>query len=368
MAFTPGLELSRRFFHDRIEPLLARLAPRLAYGAALIGDGSEVLGFDTPISTDHNWGPRVQIFVRAEDFAETASTVIPTLDQLLPREFMGWPVNFRCDRRPTGVDLEAGAAGSPAHGVEMHTLAGWTARRLGAALDGTAALELLDWLSIPEPILLFTVRGAVFRDDLGELAALRDQLAWFPRDVWLFKLASQWARIAEEIAFVGRAGDVGDDLGSRVIAARLVHEAMRLAFLIERRYAPYAKWFGHAFTRLDCAPALQPELVGVVEAANWTSREAALGRALMLLTDLQRRAGVTAGIEPAVAPYYNRQYRVVNAGEIALAIFEAIGDPVIRALPRTGAVDQFVDSTPVLTNAMRTRTIAAVVFGGAHPT
>lgn len=362
MAFIPGLELSRRFFHDCVEPQLARLAPGLAYGAALIGDGSEVLGFDTEMSTDHDWGPRVQIFLQADDFANTASSVIPTFELLLPRSFLGWPVDFRCERRLTGVDLATGAAGSPAHGVEIHTLAGWTTRRLGAALPGTTAVEPLDWLSIPEPILLSTVRGGVFRDDLGELAALRDQLAWFPRDVWLFKLASQWARIAEEIAFVGRAGDVGDDLGSRLIAARLVHDAMRLAFLIERRYAPYAKWFGHAFARLDCAPALQPELAAVLQAVGWTAREAALGRALLLLADMQRRTGIAADIAPIVASYYDRPYRVVNADEIASALFETISDPAIRVLPRTGAVDQFVDSTPVLTNAIRTRTIAAAVL------
>ncbi|TBG07147.1 DUF4037 domain-containing protein [Rhizobium leguminosarum] len=47
-----------------------------------------------------------------------------------------------------------------------------------------------------------------------------------------------WNRIAEERAYVGRAGDVGDELGSRIIAARMVGNIMRLAMLIERRYAP----------------------------------------------------------------------------------------------------------------------------------
>ena len=33
---------------------------------------------------------------------------------------------------------------------------------------------------------------------------------------------------------------------------------MRLAFLMERQYAPYAKWLGPAFARLACAPRLTP--------------------------------------------------------------------------------------------------------------
>ena len=63
MRFVPGVELSRRYFHDVVEPVLAREFPDLRYSAALIGYGSEVLGFDTPMSTDHNWGPRVLLFL-----------------------------------------------------------------------------------------------------------------------------------------------------------------------------------------------------------------------------------------------------------------------------------------------------------------
>ena len=85
-------------------------------------------------------------------------------------------------------------------------------------------------------------------------------LAYFPRDVWLYKIACQWRRIAEEQAFVGRAGIAGDELGSRVIAGRLVRDVMRMAFLLERRYAPYSKWFGSAFARLPVAASLAPTM------------------------------------------------------------------------------------------------------------
>ncbi len=45
--FIPGLELSRLFYWEVVRPLMDRHYPGLPHAAALIGLGSEVLGFDT---------------------------------------------------------------------------------------------------------------------------------------------------------------------------------------------------------------------------------------------------------------------------------------------------------------------------------
>ncbi|GHO62603.1 hypothetical protein KSC_014950 [Ktedonobacter sp. SOSP1-52] len=60
--FIPGVELSRRFYEEIVHPLLVEAYPELAYAAALIGPGSEVLGFDSEMSMDHDWGPRLFIY------------------------------------------------------------------------------------------------------------------------------------------------------------------------------------------------------------------------------------------------------------------------------------------------------------------
>ena len=46
-SFVPGLELARDFYRLAIRPILARDFPGLAHSAALIGEGSDVLGFDS---------------------------------------------------------------------------------------------------------------------------------------------------------------------------------------------------------------------------------------------------------------------------------------------------------------------------------
>lgn len=63
-VFVSGLELSRRFFHEAVRPLVTSVFPDLRYAAALLGQGSEVLGFDNELSVDHDWGPRVFILLQ----------------------------------------------------------------------------------------------------------------------------------------------------------------------------------------------------------------------------------------------------------------------------------------------------------------
>lgn len=90
VAFIPGMELARDFFEDIVEPLLPGA---LALSAGLIGPGSEVLGFDSEMSTNHDWGPRVMIFLSASDHGR-AERIAEVLRRDLPREFRGYPTNF----------------------------------------------------------------------------------------------------------------------------------------------------------------------------------------------------------------------------------------------------------------------------------
>ena len=164
-----------------------------------------------------------------------------TIEAGLPDTFRGWPTRFGWDDVPVS------------HHVDVVPLGEWLERR--ARLR--SAWRRLDarWLATPQQALLELTAGSVFHDPRGELAAMREELAWYPDDVWLWLLACQWRRLDQEEPFVGRAAEVGDELGSRMVAARLARDVMRLAFLLERRYAPYSKWLGSRSrnsTRLTC--------------------------------------------------------------------------------------------------------------------
>jgi hypothetical protein len=230
------------------------------------------------------------------------------------------------------------------------------------ALKPDEPREALTWLGLSEQRLLTMTAGAVFHDDHGRLTVLRQRLSALPHDVRLYKLACQWRRIAEEQAFVGRTGDLGDDLGSKIIAARLARDAMRLAFLIEGRYAPYPKWFGAAFAKLSCAPALTPPLERALAATDWNSREAALAETYLALAKLQRARGLASACEPRIGPFHDRPFLVINADDIMAAIRSEIADPVLRVLPTIGSLDQVTDSTPVIEAPERARQAMAGLF------
>ena len=77
--FIPGLRLSEEFFHEAVAPILAADFRDVPYSAALLGSGSEILGFDTEMSSDHHWGPRVMLFLQRGRSHPLARSTAPVL-------------------------------------------------------------------------------------------------------------------------------------------------------------------------------------------------------------------------------------------------------------------------------------------------
>jgi Domain of unknown function (DUF4037) len=357
--FTQGLELSERFYVEAVAPLIQRHFPGVRHDAARVGAGSEVLGYDTPRSVDHEWGPRLQLFLTSDDLAAHATAIRAMLSERLPKTFRGYSTNFA----PTGdrdIRFMQATDGPVDHRVEIAEPTAWLRAHLG--FDPSTTIDTLDWLATPWQRLLELTAGAVFRDELGELTAARRALAWYPDDVWRYLLAAQWQRIAEEEAFPGRCAEVGDDLGSANVTARLARDLMRLCLLLDRRYPPYSKWLGSAFGQLPNVTEISADLNAAQRASSWPPREQHLVAAYEAIADLQNATGLSTALEPRASGYYDRPYRVIHADRFARALREAITDDAVRTLPIVGSVDQWVDSTNALGNLDELRRIVAVTL------
>lgn len=362
--FLPGLELCRALYEEAVRPILDEHFPDLAHSAARIGHGSEVLGFDTVRSTDHDWGPTVQLFVRPEDIAAEPE-IRRVLAERLPATVRGWPVHYQRKDDPNDpVEQLRVTDGPKNHHVWVAEPAAWFRWRLGA--DPVAGpLTVREWLAVPQQRLAEVTAGAVFHDGLGVLGPVRRQLGWYPDDVWRFLLAGAWIKLAQEEAFVGRAAEVGDGLGSRVVAGRQVRELMRLALLQARRYAPYSKWLGSTLRRDVMGSAELGALLERLLAADlYAEREALLCEAYEELARRQNVLGLTAGpIDPTRRLYYGRPFQVIHCERFALALWDSIQGSELRTRQPIGGADQWADSTDFLGDLAAVRTASDALEG-----
>jgi hypothetical protein len=244
------------------------------------------------------------------------------LSDELPVAFRGYSTNFTPpDPNDNGTRLPRFVERGPVnHMVEIETSATFVRKKLG--IDAFARVTYAQWLAFPQQSLLEVTAGKIFHDGLGKLHPMRRKFAYFPRRVWLELMARQWHEIGEEEPFVGRTGFRGDEIGSRLIAARLVQRLMELSFLIERRYAPYSKWFGTAFARLPRAKRLVPIFQRALAARDWQERERHLSRAYEAVARMHNALHVTPPLLARVSLFHRRPYRVIHGDAFARALRE----------------------------------------------
>ena len=349
--FIPGLRLGRMLYEEVGRAIVESVVPRDSYAAALIGYGSDVLGYDSQRSTDHNWGPRFQVFLPEDLHEAKAATLDQELKRRLPHTFHGFAVCF-ADPDPEDFGTQhpvAAEAGSVQHLIEITTFALFFDRYLGK--DPRAGLDVVDWLSFPEQRILELTAGAVFHDPHGDLGRCREVLREYPSDVWLYKMACQWHRLSQEEAFVGRCNEAGDPLGMRLVAGRIVRDLMKLCFIMERRYAPYDKWLGSAFGNLRCAAALKPLFERALSTGEYREIEQSLAGLYRLLAEMHNALGVTGSLDTTPRLFFDRPYLVIQADRFTNALLSAIECPELRAISvRFGAIDQFSDNTDFIEN------------------
>jgi hypothetical protein len=342
-----GAELARAFFTEVVEPLVSQTVPGLPYAAARLGSGSDVLGLDDAMSRDHDWGCRLTLLVD-EDARDQVARISRMLEGRLPERFGEFPVRF-----PVTWDS------SVTHKVHVATVADFAASRLG--VDPTGGLSVLDWLSLTGQSVLEVTAGPVFTDRTRALASVRAMLAWYPPDVERYVLAAGWRRVCQALPMMGRTAEAGDELGSRLLSAGLAADLVWLAFGLSRRWAPYAKWRGTVFRSLPVAARLGP-LIDRAAAPGWREREDALAAACEVLLDVQRERGLPAP-GSAVVPFFDRPYRTLDEA-VPRALLDGITDPeVARLPPMIGSLEQWIDSTDVLSSPGRRAALRAVYRG-----
>jgi hypothetical protein len=340
-----GLEVANSYYSEVVRPLLDRRWPDLPHAAARLGSGSDVLGLDDEMSRDHDWGLRLNLLVDAS----MVDAVAGHLRDVLPSEHRGLPVRF-------GVSWDS----RHVHRVQVDDPSAFLLSRLGVdPLDG---LNVADWLALSSQSVLEVTAGRVFADTDGRLTASRGMLAWYPHDIWLYVLAAQWRRIAQDLHVLGRVAQRGDEVGERLLIARMVQSTMRLGFLLERRWAPYPKWFGLTFAQLPTAGRILESLSESLSGSDSTRRRSLLVDALEHMNAIQGAVGLPTAAA-VVEPFWDRPYPGVTDATVE-TLLDAVTDAHLRARGATviGSFDQWCDNVDVLTSPADRVRIARAAF------
>jgi hypothetical protein len=118
--------------------------------------------------------------------------------------------------------------------------------------------------------------------------------------------------------------------------------------LMARAYAPYGKWLGTSFRRLDDPDGLGAALSAAIAADTGGDRERALGEAYRILATRFNDLAPDLGLETQLRSFHDRPTQVLGADRFAQAALDRVTDPRLSQLPLVGGVDQLLDVTDVL--------------------
>lgn len=238
-----GLELAKGYYEDIVRPAIEEKfgdkVERMAFG--LVGDGSECYGFDDEISQDHDFGPRVQIWLTNEDFEEFGRELQKFM-ATVTKEYKGYK----------GVNMSE--YGDGREGV--FTIGGFFARFIG--MDHVPS-SIQEWRMIPEVNLSIATNGEVFYDELGRYTKFRKILQrQFPEELRLKKMAAKCMKMAQSGQYnYVRCMQRGEYVAAWIAASEFMKEACSMVHMLNKSYCPFYKW---AHRSLSTLPVLGSEV------------------------------------------------------------------------------------------------------------
>lgn len=293
------------------------------------------------------WGPRFYLFLSEADISKK-NDILNVLSKNLPYTHKGYSVNFtEPDPNDCGVQHPKFITEGKINPlVFIHTFDEYLNEQLGTAdLDNISPVQ---WLAFSEHRLLSLISGKFFVDGLNCSEKIA-KIKYYPGEVKLYMIASNWNLIASEQAFVKRCGECGDEIGSQLVCARIAERLMRLCFLYENTYAPYSKWFGTAFNHLDIDENIKKTIQAALSANSLTEREDRIVEVQALVADMHNASDLTDYVDYKIESYFGRDIKVIFADKFVDATVKELKNtafentPLIGTLSQIGGLSAFAD-------------------------
>ena len=233
-----GMEICRKFYEEYGRAMIHEKFPeyedQMAVG--LVGEGSEVFGYDDVFSRDHDFGPGFCIWLPKELYKAMGDKVQEEYDKL-PETFMG------ITRATT--EMGKGRVGVWRMGDFFEEYTGYR----------TAPEIPAEWVEIEDYKLATVTNGEVWRDDLGEFTRRRSGFLAQPPEAYRVKLA----RMVSSMAQMGQANYARsmarkDYVTAQICIAKYMEDTLHCIFLLNDQYAPYYKWLLEGSKSLEILP------------------------------------------------------------------------------------------------------------------
>ncbi|UCC17489.1 MAG: DUF4037 domain-containing protein [Dehalococcoidales bacterium] len=354
-----GMDLSKKYYFECVKPLIQDNLPELEgkYAAALVGYGSDVIGNDDEISRDHEWGPRCHVFLSEEIHKRYGLQLDEILDNNIPLEFEGFPTRFTFAEHWGSIPSKDS---SGYHHVVISTPQRFLKLTIG--FPGVPGSDI-DWLAVSEQRLLEFTSGEVFEDFPGELTEFREKLAYFPDDVWRYRIAYSLSDIGCDDDLISLCGQRGDIISMHLNAARTVEKIMRLVFLLNKQYAPlYPKWLHRNFVKLpEIASEIEKSLLTMLEAREYQPKMEALKLiyerilTFMVNRDLCKKHSAIFQREFSGIDYDVR----TSAKDVLSTIRGDLKELLVDGIP-LGAIDQWMVNHDIIVSAEHMKSLLPV--------
>lgn len=275
-----GLELAGQYYEAYGKPMLEERFPDLLWdiAAGLVGHGSECFGYDDELSTDHDYGPSFCLWLPRALY-EKHGQALQAAYLALPGEFLGFSPR---------VEEETGKGRVGALCLEDFY-------RGILNLEGPPKSDA-EWLFVPEEALATATNGAVFADPSGRFTKVRKALlSYYPEGVWRRKLADALARAAKAGQYnYARCLRRGERIAALLSLSEFVREAMRLAYLLNRRYAPYDKWMHRGLRDLPLGAEIGDMLNLLCEREDPAERTLIIEAVCSVLAQMLNEQGISS--------------------------------------------------------------------------
>ena len=233
-----GMEICRKFYEEVGKQMIHEKFPeyenQMAVG--LVGEGSEVFGYDDAFSRDHDFGPGFCIWLPKELYKAMGDRVQEEYDKL-PDTFLGI--------KRTTTEMGKGRVGVWRMGDFFEEYTGHrTAPELAA-----------EWVEIDDYKLATVTNGEIWRDDLGEFTKRRAGFLAQPPEAYRVKLARMISSMAQMgQANYPRAMARKDYVTAEICISKYMEDTLHCIFLLNDQYAPYYKWLLTGSKSLEILP------------------------------------------------------------------------------------------------------------------